>query len=276
MTTKHQIRFFILSVAIVLCVSSASVVSLAGWTPADITTALWLDAADGSTVLTSGSSVTNWLDKSGNNRRVMQGNASYQPVSGTRTINGLNAIDFPDNDALQTASIATWLNGTKFHIIAVLQHDAEGMYAGTDGSGGNKILHIGQSGSNWRHAHFSNDAGWPHDLDMTPLIAVNSFNNTGSDAWINGTSLGATAANPNAALATDGPLSIGRPSGIYFPGNLGYYDGTIGEIVCVTGDLSTDDRQKLEGYLAKKWGLDDKLPKGHPGKIPDGTIIVIR
>jgi hypothetical protein len=37
------------------------------------------------------------------------------------------------------------------------------------------------------------------------------------------------------------------------PGS-GYYDGLVAEIVLVTSALSTDNRQKLEGYLAWKWG----------------------
>jgi len=37
-----------------------------------------------------------------------------------------------------------------------------------------------------------------------------------------------------------------------------------------------DDRQKLEGYLARKWGLTDKLPNGHPYKAVRGTLILFK
>ena len=36
------------------------------------------------------------------------------------------------------------------------------------------------------------------------------------------------------------------------------------EHVFTTSVLSTEDRQKLEGYLAWKWGLEANLPAGHP------------
>jgi hypothetical protein len=30
------------------------------------------------------------------------------------------------------------------------------------------------------------------------------------------------------------------------------------------GSYTTSDREKLEGYLAWKWGLEANLPNGHP------------
>ena len=38
------------------------------------------------------------------------------------------------------------------------------------------------------------------------------------------------------------------------------------EIILTTGTLSPEDRQKLEGYLAWKWGTQAALPGGHPYK----------
>jgi hypothetical protein len=57
------------------------------WTPANVTTALWLDADDASTITLNGSAVSQWNDKSGNNRHATQASASWQP---TRTLSGLN------------------------------------------------------------------------------------------------------------------------------------------------------------------------------------------
>jgi hypothetical protein len=38
------------------------------------------------------------------------------------------------------------------------------------------------------------------------------------------------------------------------------------EILIFTGNMSTDDRQTVEGYLAWKWGLQGNLPMTHPYK----------
>jgi hypothetical protein len=43
-----------------------------------------------------------------------------------------------------------------------------------------------------------------------------------------------------------------------------FWIGPIGEIVICTSALATSDRQKLEGYLAWKWGLQASLAAGHP------------
>ena len=44
-------------------------------------------------------------------------------------------------------------------------------------------------------------------------------------------------------------------------------DGYAAEFVLVPSVLSTTDRQKMEGYLAHKWGLASKLPGNHPYKL---------
>jgi hypothetical protein len=50
------------------------------WSPADITTALWLDAADASTVTMANGAVSEWRDKSGNARHANQGTAARRPL----------------------------------------------------------------------------------------------------------------------------------------------------------------------------------------------------
>jgi hypothetical protein len=41
---------------------------------------------------------------------------------------------------------------------------------------------------------------------------------------------------------------------------------TLSEFVVSTNVITTTDRQKLEGYLAHKWGLEGNLPADHPYK----------
>lgn len=42
--------------------------------------------------------------------------------------------------------------------------------------------------------------------------------------------------------------------------------GNVAEVVAFQGQLSDENRQKMEGYLGKKWGLTSNLPSGHPYK----------
>ena len=41
-------------------------------------------------------------------------------------------------------------------------------------------------------------------------------------------------------------------------------DGVVGEVVFGNAALSDSDRERIEGYLAHKWGLQGNLPIGHP------------
>ena len=43
-------------------------------------------------------------------------------------------------------------------------------------------------------------------------------------------------------------------------------NGGVGEVVAFKGQLSDENRQKMEGYLANKWGITANLPSGHPYK----------
>jgi hypothetical protein len=40
--------------------------------------------------------------------------------------------------------------------------------------------------------------------------------------------------------------------------------GGLHEVMNFTSTLTTDDRQKVEGYLAWKYGVQTNLPAGHP------------
>ena len=67
------------------------------WSPSDLGADLlaWYDASDAGTVTESAGSVSQWDDKSGNNRHVSQGSGANQP-----TYNGTNEVDF-DSDSSQ-------------------------------------------------------------------------------------------------------------------------------------------------------------------------------
>lgn len=45
-----------------------------------------------------------------------------------------------------------------------------------------------------------------------------------------------------------------------------FYQGTLYEVLIFNTDLGVDRRQKVEGYLAHKWGLASNLTDGHPYK----------
>jgi len=48
--------------------------------------------------------------------------------------------------------------------------------------------------------------------------------------------------------------------------------GVIAEVVSIGDDCSDTEATKIEGYLAWKWGLVDKLPSDHPYKYAPPTV----
>ena len=68
------------------------------FTPLNFTPRAFYESDDASTITESGGSVSQWDDKSGNGNHATQATGTRQPITGTRTINGLNALDFDGVD----------------------------------------------------------------------------------------------------------------------------------------------------------------------------------
>ena len=71
------------------------------WTPAEIPTQLWFDGADASTITHSSNSISQWRDKSGNNRHANQGTAGSQPQLVSNALNGKSLLRFDGGDRLE-------------------------------------------------------------------------------------------------------------------------------------------------------------------------------
>ena len=70
------------------------------------------------------------------------------------------------------------------------------------------------------------------------------------------------------------PTNIGGP--FFFPHRImedPIPEWTVGEIVVVRGVVQRDDHQRIEGYLAHKWGLADQLPTTH-AYAPSLTLLL--
>lgn len=76
--------------------------------------------------------------------------------------------------------------------------------------------------------------------------------------WKNGSLL--VSDNSGHAVSTVLGVSIG---GV----DTSYQDTTISEVLVYNGTITLQNRQKVEGYLAWKWGLQNNLATGHPYKL---------
>lgn len=235
------------------------------WTPSQITTTAWYDASDTTTITESGGAVSQLSDKSTNNYHATQVTAAKQPTTGTRTINGLNVLDFDGtDDSLAIAHSALYSIPATCYLFTVAQLDGStanaiicasqslnrkwGLDLDTDGT---DTLTI-RSGSSQRAIGTAGTldlAIWAQEADGAGNLKARKSGNLIYDG------------TPSAADATSDNLHIGSRVGT---GN--YFDGIIAEIIRIDSSIDTDTRYRIEGYLANKWGFEDNLPVGHPYK----------
>jgi hypothetical protein len=249
--------------------------SAPAWTPAQLTTALWLDAADTSTITLNGSTVSQWSDKSGNARNATQATAANQPAYSSPNItfaDGSDVLTFGSNNASGTFGYGTG----DFAILAVVNPTAR---VGTWGSeiltqhlfGARadfsfRILQDGRlvyGGTSAANIALSSATV---ALSVRSITAVTRASNT-FQLYINGTANGVGTSTDSIGNGTG--ASIGNT----FSGTTAsFLNGAINEMIVVPTTLSADNRLNLEGYLAWKWGLQANLPVGHPYKDEPPTI----
>ena len=266
------------------------------WTPSQISTALWLDAADASTIVLNGSTVSQWNDKSGNGRNFAQATAANQPTYSATVLGGQPALTFDGASDFMSAGDTLDVGTTNLTIMTVVKYatnNQSGAIVGKSllGPGAGRFsLYRAQSGGNLgagtQYATFFGtfdvSAGaftQAVDASTSTKIFGGEWNRTASGyakVWENGTNTASVAyAGDSLNLNNTNELWIGAyqdTSGTAPPTANSYMNGQIAEIVIAQSSLSTDNRQKLEGYLAWKWGLQANLPAGHPYKNSPPTI----
>jgi hypothetical protein len=251
------------------------------WTPAEISSVLWLDAADADTISSDGGLVSQWRDKSGNANHGNQLTGSKQPTTGAVTYNGRNALSFvgANQTHLEIANPGNFDLGS-YTILAVYKMTASGSLCGKcdntqtpnlTNTARRKLLirknpslqDILASGSDTGNFLFSSDADYTStDFNMRKVVATSDTNVT---YGINGKSYTENPDNATFVLGTPyntEPFQVGA----VFQGDTEAMTGDVGEIILCSGALNDTDVKKVEGYLAWKWGLQGSLPSTHPYK----------
>jgi hypothetical protein len=245
------------------------------WTPADLgdDLQLWLDAADASTLSLSGADVLTWTDKSGNNRTM------YAGVSPTYAS---NAVSFNGSSQYIVHSngfhFALGTNHT--FVVATAPAGALGRYFVAEGSSSStapvySLLSSGAEtiGGAYRwNSLIRNDANSAR-LSATVLFSAETFSLSrrhyeAIDSTTNVTAIldYQTQETPTAYTRT-GTTTVNRFAiGALVRNSVGsYFKADVNDVI-ITRSLSLSERQKVQGYLAHKWGLTANLPADHPYK----------
>jgi len=241
------------------CIINVGALVPSGWTPAEILTEGWYDASDLSTITEVASYVSQLDDKSGKGRHVVQASGALQPRTGLRTQNSLDMIE---GDGTQWIGLNPFPlnadgNVSVFGVFVIdnVTYFSEGIFA-MDGSGADFKFCASPSGYNGPDFRGFVQGGFGTNLTLTgypfngPSIYNAEFDKTGS-GFVTARIDGIDRAQQTYAtgLATSMNFTILADKAAQF-----MVDGAFGEVVVVHNDLTQATRQKIEGYLAWKWG----------------------
>jgi hypothetical protein len=260
------------------------------WTPAELTgLAMWLDAADASTITLNGSDVSQWNDKSSSGFNASQATAANQPTYSATGFNGKPTVTQSGDRFLEFGVTSLGRNVSGLTCAIVGSYPA----GQTFNSNANDIfISSGAAIGSTRFATTPNPsastadryaiAGRRLDSDgfATVSSSTDSLANRGNPwisvaqrAYSDGVANHWTDGTQDLTNETMGTQGAGNTSdtdslrGELFAGVALLPTGSqLSEIVLTHSTMTTADRQKLEGYLAWKWGLEANLPADHPYK----------
>lgn len=228
---------------------------------------LWLDASVTSSLTFNGDTVSEWRDLSGKERHFVQATAGNQPNGVTTTQNGLRVLDFSSGPFLQgvSASLDTLRNVPGATAVAAAKFDQSSRNGtlfvfSTSGIGSIARFQMGQNttvGGTYaggRRLDADSFASAFFSDTTSAQILAGVLNYSASDAFIysNG-----TLQASNTSFQTAGNTSDTNHTATGIGSNFGgqQHDGWIGEILVWPRALSDAERQRVERYLGRKWGI---------------------
>ena len=229
------------------------------WTPNFLTTPakFWIDASDADTVTLISGNIQSISDKTGNGFTVTAPSSTKRPTQSTWQ--GRNAIQIVTSEAdgarLDTASNVIGTNDD-FTIFSVMTQSTIGR--GEDGSGSGWSIRLIEN-----HIQIvvltGGGTGTPHVTLGAGKLQVAMFDQNAAELNL--------SINGGSYTTTTGTRTDLRTSSVFL--QLGAFNGSsvagyIGEVIVLNRVATNDEKQKVEGYLAWKWGLETDLPAGHP------------
>jgi len=247
------------------------------WNPSMITTALWLDANDSATITQSSSLVSQVNDKSGNARHATSSGGN-RPTYEATGFNNLPTLVFNGGQWLLADSLASVLSGDDAPFTWFVAGRVE------SNSANYSLISLASSANNNNHHTFDilsgkgrfarrgdsftdNTIVGSTDIGLLDFVFFGVFAGTTASLFVNGSSYASGTLDATAPVGIN-QFSIGvrrRSTNDIF------CVGDISEVVVLNSAASVNTRQRIEGYLAHKWGLTANLPNDHPYKTVGPT-----
>jgi hypothetical protein len=237
---------------------------------------LWFDGNDpnGTGVApANGATVSTWVNKGlASVSMTTTGSPTYE----ANFAGGNGSVRFPGSASFRDDTTSFVLQNKTFYLVASVYDSAvstQGIvgftpsgsmyssqngiaYQSGEGAFGNKFGFLQAFGNGGYYVSYLSPYG------ATPLaIYEDTCATRACEIYVNGSSLSSQNLSYTPGNATG--FLIGRRTA----GGQEFLRGNICEIVAISNNtLGTVDRQKIEGYLAWKWGLQGSLPANHPYK----------
>ena len=242
---------------------------------------LWLDAADASTITASGGAVSKWTSKDANAREFVQATGADQPSTGANTLNGKNVVTLNSDFLVSNDASSVWKflhDGAKYTLFAVVRFDTETLNRMALIHNTGVASHIGFALSYDDRNTVSRDHVVQHLVNNTQSNRA-VINASGNDFFVadqfallrltgdpgNATAANRSALRRNAGAAQSNNTQTGTPSdgdpnsalsiGAANGGNGEFMKGRIAEILVYERDMSAQEVEDVEDYLADKWGI---------------------
>jgi hypothetical protein len=230
---------------------------------------LWLDAADFGSFTMTGSNISQWNDKSGNAKHAVQSTGSNQPTYSNSNVFFDGAAEYMEVSALTVRPA---------NIFAVVR-------ANNTTSGQMHIVRYGRNpGTSFEFLLRQTNADvvgiWGYGTSSNLLsltgsgsgttsrqILTSTWNGTVANLYVNGSSVASSNRSDSQFVGTSLiriGASFSTDSDTASPSLL--WNGSMNELLLFNQTPSQEERQKLEGYLAWKWGIQASLPSSHPFK----------
>jgi hypothetical protein len=228
---------------------------------------LWLDAADASTLITNGNSVTEWRDKSTTRSHVSQGDSARQPVVTSTGLNGHNLVTLDGVDDFLVGPAVLASGDDSFTVFAVWRPHRVAVQVVFEqaGAGAGRRAAMLQVNGRYGFNGQNNDAHGlapitANDWHLSMMeISEQTLNNV--RVFNNGEGFTGTINIDTQNTGVDG-IRIGSK----LVNNAELLDGDVAEIIVYDRVLSPAEHDALALYLESKYALTTRYPvNGAPG-----------
>jgi len=234
---------------------------------------LWVestsDASFNSNETDDASAITDWYDINPQNSLKNSFAATNKPSYALSAINGLPAVKFNGTNNVMNSTNFSNIITNSVTVFAVVKLPAavaaQPIIAKRVGASANFQFGTGTAAAGWQFC----DSTCPTNYAAGSNAAVSANGSYVASVVYNGTSTASTSTSTgitffqNGALAnaiqnttTSPSTSVAGSLTLGGDGVSGFFGGHIGEVIVFDRAIKKEERQSIEGYLGKKWGIN--------------------